>query len=190
MDWEKIIPERYRVKYDNGIWFILDTWHPQVKNIADLDQDIIKVAAIDRTHCPGRKFVGLIRGFNMRAGAFATTAVWDTSDIIVVGANDADMALAVNRIHAMQGGKVVCKEGKVIAEFALPIFGFISDQPMETLARKLDEINDAASSLGIHFANPFLTLDTLTTAAIPYLRICEEGLVNLKDGKTVGLIVE
>ena len=40
MDWERIIPERYRVKYDNGIWFILDTWHPQVKNIADLDQDI------------------------------------------------------------------------------------------------------------------------------------------------------
>ena len=36
--------------------------------------------------------------------------------------------------------------------------------------------------------DPVLTVATLTGAAIPYLRICEEGLVNLKDGRTTGLI--
>ena len=157
---------------------------------ADVTQDIIKVAAIDRTHYPGKRFVGLLRGFRMKSGALATSAAWDSSDIIVAGVHDADMALAVNRIHALQGGCVVCEGGKVIAEFALPVFGFISDRPMEYLARKLDEIKDAAASLGVPFANPFLTLATLSGAAIPYLRICEEGLVNLKDGKTVGLLVE
>lgn len=157
---------------------------------ADVAHDIIKVAAIDRFRRPGRRFIGLLRGFHMYSGAFATSAAWDSSDIVVVGVHDADMALAVNRIHALQGGIVACKDGKVTAEFALPILGLISDQPMETLARKLDEVNAAAASLGIPLANPLLTLDTLTTAAIPYLRICEEGLVNLKDGKTVGLIVE
>lgn len=156
---------------------------------ADINQDIIKVAAIDRTNCPGRKFVGLLRGFKMRSGAFATSAAWDTSDIIVVGATDTDMALAVNRIHALQGGTVVCAGGKILAEFPLPIFGLISPLPMDILAAQMDAITAAAQSSGIPFSNPFLTLVTLTGAAIPYLRICEEGLVNLKDGKTLGLIV-
>ncbi len=160
------------------------------KITVDIHRDIIKVAAIDRTHRPGRKFVGLIKGFNMRAGAFATTTAWDTSDIIVVGASDADMALAVNRVVALKGGFVVSKDGRITAEFALPIFGIISDQPLEALAQSLDEINNAVSNLGVRFAKPFLTLQVLTTAAIPYFRICEEGLVNLQDGLTVGLIVE
>nr|CBX30464.1 hypothetical protein N47_K27040 [uncultured Desulfobacterium sp.] len=157
--------------------------------IVDVAQDIIKVAAIDRRLSPGRKFVGLLRGFHMREGAFATSAAWDSSDIIVIGVHDADMALAVNRIHALQGGIVVSRGGQIIAELPLPVLGLISDEPMESLSKKLDEINTAAFALGISFSNPSLTLDTLSTAAIPYFRICEEGLVNLKDGKTVGLIV-
>ena len=156
---------------------------------ADTERDIIKVAAIDRFLCPGRRFVGLLHGFHMHAGAMAVSSSWDSSDVIVVGVQDADMALAVNRIRALQGGIVVCRDGQVIAEFALPILGLISDQPMEILARKLVEIKAAAFSLGLSFPRPSLTLDTLSTAAIPYLRICEEGLVNLKDGKTVGLVV-
>jgi len=158
--------------------------------IADINQDIIKVAAIDRTICPGKKFVGLLRGFQLHAGAFATSAAWDTSDIVVVGVSDADMALAVNRIHALQGGTVVCAGGKILAEFPLPIFGLISPLPMDVLAAQMEAITLAAQGLGIPFSNPFLTLITLSGAAIPYLRICEEGLVNLKDGQTLGLIVE
>ncbi|HLE17558.1 MAG TPA: adenine deaminase C-terminal domain-containing protein, partial [Syntrophales bacterium] len=156
---------------------------------ADAKQDIIKVAAIDRTHNPGRYFVGLLRGFHMRSGAFATSVAWDTSDIIVVGVSDADMSLAVNRIHALQGGTVVCADGIIIAEFPMPVLGQISDLPMEELNREMEEIEAAVKGLGVPFANPFLTLGTLTGAAIPYLRICEEGLVNLKDGKTLDLVV-
>lgn len=156
----------------------------------DLKQDIVKVAAIDRTHCPGKKFVGLLRGFQLRSGAFATSAAWDTSDIVVVGASEADMAIAVNRIHALQGGTVVCAGGEILAEFPLPVFGLISPLPMDVLVAQMDAITMAAQGLGIPFTNPFLTLVTLTGAAIPYLRICEEGLVNLKDGKTLGLIVQ
>ncbi len=156
----------------------------------DLERDLIKVAAIDRAHQQGKRFVGLLRGFHMRAGAFATSAAWDTSDIVVVGVKDQDMAEAVNRLRTLQGGTVIYAEGKMLAEFPLPILGLISPLPMEALAEKMAEIVAAAGSLGLPFANPFLTLMTLTGAAIPYLRICEEGLVNLKDGKTLGLIVE
>jgi len=155
---------------------------------ADINQDILKVAAVDRTFNPGKMSVGLIKGFGMKSGAFACSAAWDTSDIIVVGADDADMAFAVNRIYNLQGGAVVCNNLKILAELALPIFGITSDLPMDVLAQKLANIKKTVSDFGVSFHNPLLTLITLTGAAIPYLKICEEGLVNLKDGKTLNLI--
>ena len=155
----------------------------------DVDQDVIKVAAIDRTHNPGNIYVGLIKGFGLKSGAMACSAAWDTSDIIVAGASDADMAGAINRIRALQGGAVVYENGEILAELPLPIFGIMSDLPIETISQRLQEIKSAVSDLGVPFPDPLLTLITLTGAAIPYLRICEEGLVNLKDGKTVELII-
>lgn len=150
----------------------------------DVNQDVVKVAAIDRTHSPGKIFSGLIKGFGLKSGAMACSAAWDTTDIIVVGANDPDMAGAVNRIHALQGGAVVCEKGNILAELPLPVFGIMSDLPIEDIARRLQKIKKAAANLGVRHPDPLLTLITLTGAAIPYLRICEEGLVNLKDGKT------
>ena len=99
------------------------------------------------------------------------------------------MACAVNRIHTLQGGAVVCDNQKILAELPLPIFGITSDLPMDVLAKRLENFKKAVFNLGVSFQNPLLTLITLTGAAIPYLRICEEGLVNLKNGKTLGLII-
>ena len=155
----------------------------------DLQQDIVKVAAIDYKNDPGRSFVGLIKGFGIEKGSIACSAAWDVSDIIVVGADEEDMALAVNRIRELQGGVTVCRDGKIMAELPLPIFGIISDLGMNQLAQKLDSVRREARALGIPFADPVLTLSTLTGAAIPYLKICEKGLVNLKDGKTLPLEV-
>ena len=133
--------------------------------------------------------VGLIKDFGLKSGAMACSAAWDSSDIIVAGTSDEDMAAAVNRIFTLQGGAVVCQNGTILAELTLPIFGVMSDLPIEAIVERLKEIKDAVSNLGVPYPDPLLTLITLTGAAIPYLRICEEGLVNLKDGKTVGLIV-
>ena len=156
----------------------------------DVNQDLLKIAAVDRTNHPGRTFTGLIKGFGLKSGAMACSAAWDTSDIVVIGADDADMAAAVNRIHDLQGGAVVCNNGNVVAELPLPVLGIISELPIEDLSQQLDAIKKASSRLGVAFANPLLTLITSTGAAIPYLRICEEGLVNLKDGLTLGLFVD
>ena len=155
--------------------------------LADTERDIIKVAAIDRVHEPGKRFVGLIRGTGLKSGAFASSAAWDSSDIIVVGASDADMAMAVNRIREMQGGAVVCDGQAVLAELALPVMGIMAQLPILETAQRLEAIRAAVTGLGMHFPDPLLTLVTLTGAAIPYLRICDEGLVNLKNGKTTGL---
>ena len=154
----------------------------------DITSDIIKIAAIDRTHNPGKIFTGLIKGFCLKTGAFACSASWDTTDIIVIGANDADMAVAVNRIIDLQGGAVVSVNGKIEAELSMPVFGILSDLPIEQIAEKTENIKNKLSELGVPFPDPLLSLIALTGAAIPFLRICEEGLVNLKNSKTVGII--
>lgn len=155
----------------------------------DNESDLIKIAAVDRTHYPGKTFCGLISGFGLQSGAMASSASWDAAAIIVVGANEEDMALAVNRIHALQGGAVVCNQGRMQAELATPIFSLLADIPMTTLVDQIEQVNRAAAALGVPFPDPILSLITLTGAAIPFLRICEEGLVNLKDGVTRGLWV-
>lgn len=154
------------------------------------DPRLQKLAAIDRAHTPGDMFVGLIQGLNLASGAFATSATWDSADIIVAGADEADMALAVNRIQELNGGVVVCSRGEILAEMPLPIFGVISDQPAKAVEEQAAAINDALAGLGVSLRDPALTLATLTTAAIPFFRICEEGYVNLKDGETAALLVD
>ena len=91
------------------------------------------------------------------------------------------------RIREMQGGAVVCDQDKVLAELALPVMGIMAQMPLAEMAGQLEAIRSAISSLGMHFSDPLLTLVTLTGAAIPYLRICDEGLVNLKNGRTTEL---
>ena len=157
--------------------------------IADPERQLIKVAAIDRSHHTGRCFTGLLSGFGLVRGAMASSAAWDTSDIIAVGANDNDMALAVNRIAELHGATVVCLDGNVLAELALPVFGLCSRLPLEELAATTEAINQAAASLGVPFPDPMLSLVTLTGAAIPFLRICEQGLVDLKEGRRKELFI-
>ncbi len=156
----------------------------------DTDKDIIKVAAIDRTYQPGKTFTGLIRGIGLKHGAIADSAAWDTTDIIVVGASESDMAQAVNRVKKLNGGIVVCAGNKVLAELALPVGGVFGNEPMEVISQKLHAIQRAAAGLGCPLPDICTTMVTLTSGAIPYLRICEQGLFNLKEKRFVELIVD
>jgi adenine deaminase len=155
--------------------------HGQIQ--ADQDQDILKISAIDRAIAPGNMFTGFIKGFGLKDGAIASSQAWDCSDIVVVGTHDSNMADAVNHIHRLQGGVVIWAKGKCLAQIPLPVMGLMSDASVPELARQIQALKTAAAKLGVVFPDPLLTLVTLTGAAIPYLRICEQGLVNLKDGK-------
>ncbi|MEW6667142.1 MAG: adenine deaminase C-terminal domain-containing protein [Thermodesulfobacteriota bacterium] len=156
----------------------------------DSGSDLLKVAAVERRFLPGKTFVGLIRGFGLKTGAMACSAAWDTSDIVVVGENEADMAEAVNRVHALQGGMVLCAAGKILAEIPLPIFGLMSDLPLPQLAGKIEDMTKQAKALGFAFEDPHKTLVPLTGAAIPFLRLSEQGLVDIKTGNSVPLFVD
>ncbi len=155
----------------------------------DTEKDILKVAAIDYSIKPRKMFTGLIRGFKMKRGAFSSSGAWDLPAIIVVGAGEEDMANAVGRVIELGGGIAISLNNQILAEFSMPIGGILSPLPIEIIAQKLDEIQQKAVSLGIPFPDAHLTLATLTTPAIPFFRICEEGLVNISEGKFVDLIV-
>ena len=152
---------------------------------ADPGKDILKASLIS---CEGNMFTGLIRGQGIRAGAVGTSGAWETFSTVVVGANEADMAMAVNRIFEMGGGIVVCSEGKVDAELALPVAGLMSNQRIEEIAERLNDIQAKAKTLGFRFTDIALTLAVLTSAAIPFLRLSEDGLVDSKTGKVVDLV--
>jgi adenine deaminase len=100
------------------------------------------------------------------------------------------MACAVNRIQALQGGYVLCESGVVQAEVPLPIWGLMSQQPIPELVKNLSHLKNALINHGVSFPDPLLSIITLTGAAIPFLRICEAGYVDLKNGTTLGLMID
>ncbi len=156
---------------------------------ADAGRDILKAAVIDRYWRPGRMAVALIRGFGLKRGAVATSTGWDCGHIVAVGADDADLAFCVNRIRALQGGTVVIAGGKVLAELALPAAGTFSEEPMEVVAQRYAAVQQAAEGLGTKLPDVRMSLQVLTTPSIPFFRICEEGLFDLKMNRLVLLEV-
>jgi adenine deaminase len=155
----------------------------------DVSRDILKVAAIDRYWQPGKFALGLIRGFGLRRGAMATSVTWDCSDILVVGANESDMARAVNRIKELKGGIVICAGGEVLTELPLPVAGLFNEESVEVIADKLDDIQRTAEELGTRLPDIRLSLEILATPSIPFLRICEQGLFDLRQNRLVNFFV-
>lgn len=151
------------------------------------EDDLLKVASLDRARGTDERFIGLVRGYGLKRGALATTMPWDSQSMIVVGADESDMAAAANRLLEVQGGAVVVAEGKVLAEFRAPLAGILSLEPLPEVVRGTEQVSVAARELGCVSPEPVLTADVLTTAAIPHLRITDRGYVRVKDGELVGL---
>lgn len=151
-------------------------------------EDLLKIAVINRYENPGEKFVGFTRGYGIRRGAAAISFSWVTNNVTVVGADDTDMAVAVNRLRELQGGAVFCRDGRVVREIALPLAGIISEEPMEVLARKILALEEVQREEGSTLRSPFLTLQTLPFTGVPFLRPTDLGLVDVRARKFVDLI--
>jgi adenine deaminase len=145
----------------------------------DLAQDIIKLAVIERHGKSGTMSVSAVNGFGLKRGAIASSIGHDSHNITVVGANDADMALAANRLGELQGGFAVVAGGKVLAELALPVAGLMSLLDFEGVREKLIPLRAAAKCLGVVLAEPFLQVAFLPLPVIPHLKITDLGLVDV-----------
>ncbi|AVO44093.1 adenine deaminase [Phreatobacter cathodiphilus] len=152
----------------------------------DLDQDAVKVAVVARHGINDNIGRGFVHGFGLKRGAIASSVGHDSHNICVVGADDADMAAAVNRLVAIRGGFVVVEGGRVLAELALPIAGLMSDLPFEELIQPLKDLRAAATGLGVMLAEPFLQVAFLPLPVIPHLKISDRGLVDVDRFQLIG----
>lgn len=157
---------------------------------SDPDSDVVKAAALERSGRSGDTFVGFVRGFGLRRGAVATTMAWDSQCLVVVGADERDMAAAANRLLDTQGGAAVVAGGDILAEFRAPIGGVVSPAPLPEIVAALETVEEALRGLGSPLEDPLLGADVLTTAAIPHLRLSERGYVRLRDGQLLGTVVD
>jgi adenine deaminase len=145
----------------------------------DLEQDVIKVCVVERHGKTGSIGRGFVTGFGLKRGAIASSVGHDSHNITVVGASDADMAIAVNRLIALGGGFVVADNGAVRAELALPLAGLMSLEPFEVVAEALHTLRDAARELGCVLPEPFLQVAFLALPVIPHLKMTDKGLFDV-----------
>ncbi|MEA1871467.1 MAG: adenine deaminase, partial [Candidatus Bipolaricaulota bacterium] len=139
--------------------------------ISDLDQDLLKLAVVERHRGTGNIGLGLVQGFGLKRGALASTVAHDSHNVVVVGTNDADMRAAVAALVDMGGGQVVVEDGQVLASLPLHIAGLISDRPLAEVVEKAHELDRAARSLGCVLPAAFMTLSFLALPMIPALKL-------------------
>jgi adenine deaminase len=146
---------------------------------ADPEHDLLKICVLERHGRNGNVGRGFVRGFGFRQGALASSVGHDSHNICVVGANDGDMAVAVNRLRVLGGGFVAVQGGRVLAELALPFAGLMSLEPFETVRSELYSLRSAVREMGCALPEPFLHLAFLALPVIPHLKITDFGLVDV-----------
>lgn len=152
----------------------------------DLNQDIIKIALIERHSNTGHIGLGFLKGYGLQAGAVATSIAHDAHNIVAIGENEADIAAAANRVAELGGGIVVLRDGNVLAQLALPVAGLMSDGDYLKVDEELALAKKAARTLGVSTGiDPFMTLSFMALPVIPVLRLTTRGVFNVQQGKLI-----
>lgn len=150
----------------------------------DVENDILEIACIERHKGTNHIGVGYVKGYSLKSGAVATSVAHDSHNIITVGCNDDDIAVAVNAIKDSNGGIAVVENGKIKALLELPIAGLMSDEPLTTVNEKLENAKSSAYELGADKSiDPFMTLSFLSLPVIPSLRITTKGVFDAENWK-------
>lgn len=150
----------------------------------DVENDILKIACIERHKGTNHIGVGYVKGYSLKSGAVATSVAHDSHNIITVGCNDDDIAVAVNAIKDSKGGIAVVENAKIKALLELPIAGLMSDEPLTTVNEKLENAKLSAYELGADKSiDPFMTLSFLSLPVIPSLRITTKGVFDAENWK-------
>ncbi len=144
----------------------------------DPDQDVLYVTVVERYGKTGNRPVAFVSGFNLKAGAIATSTAPDDNNIVCIGTNSADMALAVNRIIESGGGQVAVRDGEVVDFLGLPIGGIVADMEPADMAAREGRLDDAARALGCDLPWPFMSMFVLSITAIPDYAITDLGPVD------------
>jgi len=158
--------------------------------VSSVQSDILKLCVVERHRATGRIGLGLVRGFGLKRGAMASSVAHDSHNVIVVGVRDEEIKRAVEEVVNMGGGlAVVCGE-EVLARTPLEIAGLMTVQSIKPLVRQLNDVNQAAGSLGCKLEKPFMALSFLALPVIPHLKLTDLGLVDVNRSRIVPLFAE
>ncbi len=155
----------------------------------DISRDLAKIALIERHRGSGEIQVGYVTGFGFDCRcAVGSTVAHDSHQMIIVGTDESDMALAANELSRVGGGQIVVRDGEVIGLVELPIAGLMSVELAGTVARKTDTVLDGFKACGCGLNNPNMQLSLLALVVIPELRISDRGLVDVKQFSVIPVI--
>ncbi|MDY2788418.1 MAG: adenine deaminase [Atopobium sp.] len=157
---------------------------------ADHASDLLKLCVFDRHHgAEGTHAFGFVHGFGIH-GALAQTVAHDAHNLLVMGDNDEDMALAARTLVECGGGEVAVADGKVLALVELPICGLMSTLPAEQVAAQVQKVEQAWVQMGNTMPSPFMTMGVMSLACVPELRLTNRGYVNCVTFTMEDLIAE
>jgi adenine deaminase len=146
---------------------------------ADPERDLLKLAVVERHHGTGNVGLGLVQGFGLQRGALASSVAHDSHNLIVVGATDHDMWVAVRHLMDTGGGLAVVADGEVLADLPLPLAGLMSLEPLAHVAARQAAVTRASRVLGVVLPDPFMALSFLALPVIPALKLTDRGLVDV-----------
>lgn len=147
------------------------------RRLADPDRGLHKLAVLERHGVNGNVGRGFVQGFGPLRGAIASSIGHDSHNLIVVGDDDGDMALAVNRVIELQGGVTVVRRGQILADLALPVAGLMSDRGFDHVRARIVPLRETARAIGCALDEPILQLAFLPLPVIPHLKLTDRGLV-------------
>ena len=154
----------------------------------DRSQDVAQVAVIERHKGTGKMVNAFVTGFGYTADcAVASTVAHDSHQMIVVGTNRDDMALAANILQQVGGGFVVVSKGQQMALVELPIAGLMSSERAEIVAKKSEQLVTAMAACGCLLNNAVMQHMFLALPVIPELRVTDVGLVDVTKFELVSL---
>jgi adenine deaminase len=156
----------------------------------DVEQDALKTFVFERHHETGTVGKGFVKGFGIKRGAMAQTVAHDAHNLLVIGSNDEDMALAANTLVACGGGMCAVQDGVVLGVVPLPIAGLMSDKGAHEVADQVVVLETAWTKLGCTMPSPFMTMGLVALACLPELRLTNRGLVDCTTFEFVPLLVE
>ncbi len=157
---------------------------------ADPENDVLKVAVFDRHHgAEGTRAFGFVTGFGIH-GALAQTVSHDAHNLLVMGDNDEDMALAAATLAECGGGEVAVADGRVLALVELPVCGLMSTERVEVVAEKVARARTAWEQMGCAMPSPFMTMGVMSLACVPELRLTNRGYVNCLTFEMEPLLAE
>ncbi|MDO4330117.1 MAG: adenine deaminase [Lachnospiraceae bacterium] len=152
----------------------------------DISRNIVKLAALERHHGTGHIGLGFLGNYGLRKGAVATSIGHDSHNLVIAGTNDADMALAGNRVIENEGGLAVAVDGVVLADLPLPVAGLMAELPLEEVDRRLEEMKAMLEQLGVpKEIDAFMTLAFVSLPVIPKLRLNTYGIIDVAEQKIV-----